>query len=360
LRKQTDSPKKTSIYIKLASLLTLLPIIIVLLYYIIPSEYETYIRDLSGNWKINEGYNGKWNGRDFDDKSWREIKLPGRFHKQGYKNKIYLIRKNFTLKEKMLDKDLFLMFGKTRAGVGRVYINGRQVGEIGIYRLKKNTTSGIRGLNGFTIFKEYFKKGKNVIAIHLHWVEISPYNGINDQRFYIGVNECLKKYFLKNTFIYKFFQYGLIFFSIFVIGLMFILLISEWKSGDRYKYISTSLFVLSSILYNLTSSGSFIELDLSYFLMNKLHAAFIPYLCFAIMEFMQYYLLKRITLFGKINRVISALAVVMIIFTENLFFLEKTNSFFTNYFILVIFYLIFISLREVFFRKKNKICYYLS
>ncbi|MCK4797890.1 MAG: hypothetical protein KAT05_10930 [Spirochaetes bacterium] len=194
-RKNTN---KASIYVKLFALFPLIPVIIVMFYYIMPAKYVPYLVNLSGEWSIHEGDNDNWKDKDLDESKWKKIKLPGRFFKQGFKNKNYWITKSFTLKKKMMDEDLFLMLGRTRAGVGRVYINGKQVGEIGLYKIKRKTANDIRGLNGVTIASEYFKQRKNVIAIKLHFIAISKYNGINDQRLYIGVNSYLKKYFLKN------------------------------------------------------------------------------------------------------------------------------------------------------------------
>ena len=120
-RKNTN---KASIYVKLFALFPLIPVIIVMFYYIMPAKYVPYLVNLSGEWNIHEGDNDNWKNKDIDESKWEKIKLPGRFFKQGFKNKNYWITKDFTLKEKMQDEDLFLMLGRTRAGVGKVYING--------------------------------------------------------------------------------------------------------------------------------------------------------------------------------------------------------------------------------------------
>ena len=153
---------KKKFYIKVFSFFSVIPALLVFYYYIMPSEVKLSTIDLKGNWKDQEGHNDDWIESGYDDKDWGNFKIPGRYYKQGFRNNKCVLRKTFELNERMKGEDLFFMFGLTRSGCAKIYVNGIKVGEAGIYERKKRI-EGILPIEGLLSKKDISLKGRTLL-----------------------------------------------------------------------------------------------------------------------------------------------------------------------------------------------------
>lgn len=340
-------------FILFGCLVPFLLILLIYLFYNIPDKYEPYLINLKGKWKIHEGNNIEWISPKFDDNNWEEIQIPGKFYKQGFKNRYSIIRKRVFLKEKMKNRDLFFIIGGSLGSMGNVYINGFKIGEIGLTN-NNEKTQGADSKHGFIVYRKYINSGKveNVLVIEFDNITIG-YDGIQDPRIYLGVADYLMPYFIKNVFLNSFFQYGQIYTGFFVLLLIFILLASEFESKERYKYISTSFLTFSTFFYNLCFSGSLL-LFFDFSIHVKLLKASISFICFASVEFIQYYFLKKINIIGKINRLVCALVIISYFLFNDFVIIQNIYNYFIYYFFIIIVYLCVISLSDTLLYKTRK------
>ncbi len=342
-------------FIFLGCLIPFFLVIIIYLFYRIPVKNEPYLINLSGKWKIHEGKNIEWINAQFNDDNWKEVKLPGKFYNQGFRDRNSIIRKKVILKERMINKDLFFIIGGTLGSMGDVYINGFKIGEIGL-KINNKMIQGTDSKYGFFIDKRYINtkvQEENVIAIEFN-NETIGYDGIQDPRIYIGVSDYLKPYYIKNTFINSFFQYGQIYASFFLLFIILILLVVEWDSEERYKYISTSLLIFSVFFYNLCFSGAFLLYFINFSLQVKLLKASITFICIASLEFIQYYFFKKINLFGKINRFICSAVIVSYFLFNDFVIIQNIYNYFIYYFFINIIYMCIITISDTVFYKTKK------
>ncbi|MCK4798414.1 MAG: hypothetical protein KAT05_13625, partial [Spirochaetes bacterium] len=352
---ETKTTRTTKFFIILGCFLPLIPILLFISYYRMPKEYAPYYIDLTGTWKIHEGTNQVWKEVDVDDKDWKKIKIPGQYYMQGFRDKHCWMRRNFVLTDDLVGENLFFIIGGTCGSIGRVYINGNHVGEIGIYEDNKKF-GDLMGLdNGFMIEEKYFagRGVDNIIAIEFCHESLGM-DGIQDPHFYLGVNKYLRPYYEKNKFLRTFFQYGITYFSILMIIILMILLFTEWKDGDRYKYISTILFVFSAFFYNFAVSGAFYSFYIRLAFRNNIIIISIIFICLALMEFIQYYFTQKINLFGKINRFICLTVMIAIAVIHNSVVVITIYKNFVLYFLILLLYFCFIGIRDSFFRKTKK------
>ncbi len=200
--------------------------------------------NLQGSWRLLEGGEGQdLSSPELDDSGWKEITFPGSYSGQGFKDPHSWVRRTFERPEHLRDTDLFLMIGDSRSGVGRVFVNGVEVGRTdpGARGLK----SELSGVEGWDVPKALMRDGKNVVAIQYHWHFLGE-DGISDPRLYLGDAGYLKPYFVKNNDARKLMQYGSVFLLGFLIVLFGALLIAEWSSPTRPLYLA-SLGMVASI-----------------------------------------------------------------------------------------------------------------
>ena len=102
-------------------------------------EPDDYLRpdcDLSGNWKFCPGDEKRWAEESFDDSQWRNLRVPGLWELQGYReyDGFAWYRVKFKVPGHLRDKELVLLLGKID-DVDETYLNGRIIGRTGaIYR----------------------------------------------------------------------------------------------------------------------------------------------------------------------------------------------------------------------------------
>ncbi len=137
-----------------------------------------------GKWKFKTGDNEEWEAKDFNDKDWDSIIVPGYWESQGYKNYdgIAWYRKEFTMPQSLLGKQLVLLMGKID-DYDEVYLNGQLVGSTG--DMKKAGSRFDYGKE-YAQFRGYYIldnklliPGKNVIAVRV-------YDGYNIGGIYEG------------------------------------------------------------------------------------------------------------------------------------------------------------------------------
>jgi hypothetical protein len=126
--------------------------------------------DLSGDWKFSTYREPDIQGINFDDSSWKTIKVPASWETQGYASYdgYGFYRKVFTMPQSFKDDDLYLSLGKID-DTDRVYFNGKLIGR----------TEDLESYNRFTrsnawrMFRIYripshLIKANNVIVVEVH------------------------------------------------------------------------------------------------------------------------------------------------------------------------------------------------
>ncbi len=340
--KQNPGKKALPILFTLAG--CLIPVFIILIVYSIyriPEKDKSSIIQLTGVWKIQEGLNPDWTRPGLDDSGWKEIKLPGSFYNQGFHEKYLTLRKDFTLNTNMENQDLFLFIGGTGGSMGMVYMNGFKIGEIGMI-VNGRKTQGADEKFGFYINKHNILNGaadvKNTISIEFDTITPS-YDGVQDPRILLGTYNSLRSYYEKNISASLFFQYGIIFTGIFALIILFLLLMTEWGSPNRNKYVSTIFFVFSAILYNLFFTNVFVRYVFDTILLSKLLILSIVFLCPATLDYVQYFFTNKTNILSKINRVVCLLVVVMVFAIQDFVIVKLIHGYFIMYFFVVIVYI---------------------
>ena len=90
------------------------------------------IVSLSGSWRFSVGDDSKWASPLFDDSSWDQISVPGKWEEQGYNdyNGYAWYRKTFRISDIPSNSPVFLVLGRID-DVDEVYFNGREIGKSG-------------------------------------------------------------------------------------------------------------------------------------------------------------------------------------------------------------------------------------
>jgi len=130
-----------------------------------------------------------------------------------------------------------------------------------------------------------------------------------------------------------------------------IVIIAEGKSPDRAKYITSGLYILSSLLYNLFYSGAFINYFTSINWQDHLIVIAISITVLANLEFIQYNFNTKPNLFEQImlgvNRIICiGCAIAFIIFLNNNYLYNIVcNDIFYNFVIISLTYGLYIIIK---------------
>jgi sialate O-acetylesterase len=91
--------------------------------------------NLEGEWKFKAGDNKEWKNKNFNDKNWSKMIVPGFWESQGYKDYdgFGWYRRTFKVPDRLKGKKLVLMMGKID-DLDEVYLNGEFVGSTGTIR----------------------------------------------------------------------------------------------------------------------------------------------------------------------------------------------------------------------------------
>lgn len=138
----------------------------------------------NGKWKFATGDKPVRKEINYDDKGWNEIRVPGFWETQGYRNYdgFAWYRKSFVVDENLKNKKLILLLGKID-DYDQVFINGELIGSTGKWFVDKPITP----------LDDYYRKdrvyyipdgiinqnGKNLIAVRV-------YDGFVDGGIYEG------------------------------------------------------------------------------------------------------------------------------------------------------------------------------
>ncbi len=93
------------------------------------NDSELVCLDLSGSWKFSVYRQRDFYKKEFDDKNWAEINVPGKWESQGYPshNGYGWYRKQFILPSSMNNGTYYLVLGKID-DLDKVYLNGKLIG----------------------------------------------------------------------------------------------------------------------------------------------------------------------------------------------------------------------------------------
>ncbi len=134
---------------------------------------NTLIPDLSleGEWKFNLNDDEQWKEKNYNDKDWNSIIVPGNWESQGYKDYdgFAWYRKKFSIPKELLNQRLVILMGRID-DYDEVYINGNFAGSTG----NINNTKEFQGGQEYAQFRGYYlpddftlKEKDNVIAVRV-------------------------------------------------------------------------------------------------------------------------------------------------------------------------------------------------
>lgn len=138
-----------------------------------PNEAPVEI-SLQGKWKFKTGDELDRKSTDYNDDSWDEIFVPGKWEDQGYReyDGYAWYRKTFIYRGELDDTKSVLVLGKIDDG-DVVYINGVEIGSTGSFSPhengKFNCNDCHRAMRGYYLNTSLLKKNqKNTIAIRIY------------------------------------------------------------------------------------------------------------------------------------------------------------------------------------------------
>lgn len=139
--------------------------------------------NLEGLWKFKTGSEDSWKDKNYNDKNWDQINVPGYWEDHGYKNYdgFAWYRKEFYLPANYKDEKYVMMVGRID-DLDKTYINGKLIGSTGDM---KNDPDEIQFSQEYSAFRGYFipdgvlVPGKNVVAVKV-------YDGYNIGGIYQG------------------------------------------------------------------------------------------------------------------------------------------------------------------------------
>ncbi len=169
--------------------------------------------NLEGEWKFKTGNNPQWQKKNFDDKNWDKIFVPGYWETQGFADYdgFAWYRKSFKLTQSLKEKKLVLMMGRID-DMDEVYINGKLIGSTGNLNRDEDAirlNDEYQKFRGYYIPDNVFDSGENVIAVKVYdgYINGGIYQGpigIITQEKYISYWKSQKK--KKNFLDYFFFE----------------------------------------------------------------------------------------------------------------------------------------------------------
>jgi hypothetical protein len=126
------------------------------------------IVSLSGSWKFSIGDDSKWANPSYDDSSWDQITVPGKWEDQGYNdyNGYAWYRKTFKVNDIPANTTIYLMMGRID-DADVVYLNGKEVGRNGTF--PPNFITAYDRIRKYAIPADYLKEGSdNVISVKVY------------------------------------------------------------------------------------------------------------------------------------------------------------------------------------------------
>lgn len=139
---------------------------------------------LEGTWKFKLGDNKQWKEPGFDDDTWDDIMVPGRWEVQGYDdyNGFAWYRKEFYVRGDILNENLVVVLGKID-DLDEAYLNGKRIGSTGRMRddpFDMQFSHEWQEMRGYFVNKDMFNaNGNNVLAVRV-------YDGYLDGGIYQG------------------------------------------------------------------------------------------------------------------------------------------------------------------------------
>ena len=141
--------------------------------YFNPNEVNVQV-NLQGSWKFKPGDDLDRKEVTFNDESWNEIFVPGKWEDQGYRDYdgYAWYRKTFRYEGSLNDEKAVLMLGKID-DTDEVYVNGIKIGATGDFTTELNkripTENRYQALRGYYFDTNILKKGKmNTIAVRVY------------------------------------------------------------------------------------------------------------------------------------------------------------------------------------------------
>lgn len=273
-------------------------------FYALPGNIDTRAASLSGTWKIHEGHDRALASAAVDDSAWADIELPGGYGAQGFSASTCWLRKRVEAPRLRSGESGFITLGDTRGGVARVYLNGQFVGETGV--VAGQFKPDLSGLYGWEFDGRLLRgDGLDVVAVQFTWGRLG-YDGVGDPRMYIGSAEVLKPYHAQNRALRDAIWYG----GLGVCVLFMVLVGILWLGGgdDRRHYGAAFLALVACGYYLLSKTGLLLGFFVDTVVSYNLQVIAGPLLSLAVVEFVERYCLHEVTVLGKGNRAISALA----------------------------------------------------
>lgn len=233
---------------------------------------------------------------------------------------------------------------------GKVYVNDHYISDFGISKPLK-----MRGFDGFDMPHDVLNFGKtNTIDIVLK-NEIFLFDGIPDNKFFIGEKKILKDYIESNNFINSFFQYGIIYFSVISILILLILISVEKNDGKSNVrlYFNTIFLLLSALIFNLVYSGSFISFLFDRLLLKRLLNVSAALLCMISLDFLLEYFYNKKNVLSFINKIIAGTFILLYMILPGSVEINTAFSVFIKYFFIIILYMIFVCIKESIFKRQK-------
>lgn len=123
---------------------------------------------LEGLWKFHLDDNMEWKEKNYNDKEWKEIIVPGNWESQGYQDYdgFAWYRKRFVLPENLKDRTVVLLLGKID-DKDEVYFNGRLIGHTGNMQDMGTNDWDWQQFRGYFIPRDLLQKD-NLIAVRVY------------------------------------------------------------------------------------------------------------------------------------------------------------------------------------------------
>jgi sialate O-acetylesterase len=170
------------------------------------------IVNLEGYWKFSVGDMQGWYEKNFDDSDWDELRVPGKWEDQGYRdyNGYAWYRRKFRMNNINPDETIYLLLGRID-DVDEVYINGKKLAGMGNFPPDNYVTayyidrryiipSGYLNINGsntiaIRVFDEYWDGGilSNPVGIYTDEDnQFLDYRISGQWKFHLGDNKQWK------------------------------------------------------------------------------------------------------------------------------------------------------------------------
>jgi sialate O-acetylesterase len=141
---------------------------------------------LPSTWKFTKGDNMEWKEVNFDDKHWKNVRVPAYWETQGFKDYdgFGWYRVAFNVPEEYRDKDVIILVGKVD-DFDETYLNGEKIGRTGArltegFEMHYPNSDAYLELRAYTIPAGLLKAGgENILAVRVYdcWLGGGIYDG---------------------------------------------------------------------------------------------------------------------------------------------------------------------------------------